>query len=109
MAFQLQEQCSKNTDYVLGLVGADHYDVASHLRLAGLKVQEFYITESPIQASSQELGDLCIRNLSSSKEICKDYPTFQGTVYDLYSNPGLNPYNDIINQILVTDQHHLEL
>jgi hypothetical protein len=111
MAHQLKEQCIKGSEYVVGLLGASHFDVAGYLRTAGLEVQDFYIVDTPVESNNydeSDISDICMRQDPSNK-ICTKYEPFQGTIYDLYANPGLNPFEDIISKILVADPNPVEL
>jgi hypothetical protein len=102
MAEQLHKQCDSTDDYVMGLLGSDHFDIGHKLRKAGVKIQDYYIinyTYSPTP------GDICMRQDRTNK-ICKEYPPFKGVVYDLmYSiDTEDSSYEKIIKQVLPSGQ-----
>lgn len=104
MADQLYKQCDNTSDYVMVLLGANHFDVAHKLRELGLEVKDYYVVGI---APSQEPGDVCTRG-DSNNRICDDYPTFNGTVYDLRIDTELDAYDGIIEQLLPSGQQSEE-
>jgi hypothetical protein len=108
MVEQLYNQCNKIDDYVIGLLGASHFDVAAKLRDLGKEVKDYYIAE---YVPSREVYDVCTR-VDPDNEICKDYAPFQGTVYefhnaitkqDAYEKIFYETYNEIIDQIITEE------
>jgi hypothetical protein len=108
MVEQLHKQCNKTDHYVIGVLGASHFNVSAKLRDLGMTVKDYYIAD---YIPFKDIGDVCTR-VDPDNEICKDYVPFQGTIYEFhnaitedgaYGKIFHETYKEIIGQIITEE------
>lgn len=98
MADELTKVCNKSTaDYIIILVGANHFNISEILRVRGMEVEEVYVLKGPL--SMVESGDVCLSETWAKDEIryklCGEDYKFKGTFIHLYENTSLDSFDAI--------------
>lgn len=104
MRDKILEQCDKDGDVLL-IVGASHFKLAQLLKDAGVgHVDEYYITNSPVETNLHDISEGCIRLEDHSHiDYCGDDYHFDGMLIDLHQDPNQNATQLVGYHAIISD------